>query len=318
MQKEQGEMKLDRESFIRELCRLMTERLGKEYQTEVSGVRKNNGVMKETLYVKKENSECIPCFYTEELYRSYCEGEATEGLSEHIADIVLNECEKVRHEMKRYMGKEWISEHVFLRLVEREKNKEWLEDAVYIPYLDLAAVVYVLIEDCEDGIKSFLLPKYMWVLFETETPEECFRQLVENTRRLFPDKIWRIENTVTECENGWEAVFRIEEEQGQVLCPDRLYAVSNHRKINGAAVLLYPELLEGLYERFSGNYYVIPSSVHEVLLLKDTGNEEEYLNRMVSEVNEKHVEPEDVLSGHVYYYSGEKGLCKSRTDSREK
>lgn len=317
LQTQQKEMKMDREKFTEELCERILAALGDEYRTELSGVRKNNGVMKDAIYVSKENSECMPCFYADELYHSYCNGEPVEGLAEHIVNIVLNECEEVRRESRKYLETEWIREHMFVRLVEFEKNQEWLEDAVYVTYLDLVAVVYVLTEDCEDGVKSFLLPKHMWPP-AAGTPEEYFPVLMENTRRLFPEKLWRIENTVRKCDTGWEAFFKITEEKEETLSNNQLYVLSNYRKINGAAVVLYPELLKQVYERFSGNYFVIPSSVHEVLLLKETGEEEEeaYYNRMVSEVNENHVEPEEVLSEHVYYYSGEKGLCKIRAEGR--
>lgn len=314
MQTKQEE-KMDHGSFTEALCGRVLAILGDEYRTELSEVRKNNGVMKEVLHVRKENSECIPCFYTEELYRSYCNGEHEEGLAEHIADIVLNECDVVRQEAQKYLTKEWISEHIFVRLVDLENNREWLDDAVYIPYLDLAAVVYVLTEDCEEVVKSFLLPKYAWDSLEVGTPEEYLTELIGNTRRLFPEKLWCIENTLTECDNGWEATLRVVEEKRDELHANRLYVLSNQRKINGAGVILYPELLRQMCERFSGNFFVIPSSVHEILLLKETGEEdEEYLNRMVSEVNEQHVEPEEILSGHVYYYSEEKGLCVSKAE----
>lgn len=310
---QQDKTKKDCKGFTEELCERILNALGEEYRTELSEVRKNNGVMKQVLYIRKENSECVPCFYTEELYRSYCNGENEAGLAEYMVNIVLNECDTVRREAKNYLKEEWIAEHIFVRLVETEKNKAWLENAVYVPYLDLAAVVYVLTEDCEDGVKSFLLPKNMWPLSEEGTPEECFSKLIENTRRLFPEQVWHIENTVAECDSGREMSFQVAEEKGEEFCSKRLYVLSNRRKINGAAVILYPGLLKDLYEKFSGNYFVIPSSVHEVLLIKDTDEEEDYLNRMVSEVNEQHVEPEEVLSGHVYYYSAEKGLCMSKT-----
>ena len=56
--------------------------------TDLSEVRKNNGVMKDVLYIRKEDCECIPCFYMDELYHSYCNGENEIGLAEHLANIV--------------------------------------------------------------------------------------------------------------------------------------------------------------------------------------------------------------------------------------
>ncbi len=315
MQKKQEETKWDRKRFTEVLCEIILATLGEEYYTELSVIRKNNGVMKEVLYVRKKESECMPCFYTDELYESYCNGENEVGLAEHMVNIVMNECEVVRREVQKYLTKEWISEHLFLRLVQIEKNREWLEDAVYVTYLDLAAVVYVLTEDDETGVKSFLLPKSAWETLEVGTPEEYFPKLVENTARMFPDKLWGIETVTEEGDEERYSIFKLEEESKEVMSADCLYVLSNYRKINGAATMLYPKVLEQIYDGFSGNFFVIPSSVHEVLLIKETREEEEdFLNRMVREVNESQVEPEEVLSDHVYYYSAENGLCKNKAE----
>lgn len=313
LQKKQEETKSDRKRFTEELCKILLATLGEEYQTELTVTRKNNGVMKEVLYVRKKGCECMPCFYTDELYRSYCDGENEVGLAEHMVNIVLNECEIVRREVQRYLTKEWIAEHLFLRMVQIEQNREWLEDAVYVNYLDLAAVVYVLTEDNETGVKSFLLPKSAWDTLQVGTPEDYFPKLVENTAQLFSEKLWGIETNAAE--GDCYSVFKLTEASKEELREERLYVLSNHRKINGAAVMLYPGLLEEMYEGFSGNFFIIPSSVHEVLLIKETGDQdEEFLNRMVKEVNESQVEPEEVLSDHVYYYSAEHRLCMSRTE----
>ena len=315
MQKNQEETKLDRKRFTEALCEIILATLGEEYHTELSVIRKNNGVMKEVLYVRKKESECMPCFYTDELYESYRSGENEVGLADHMVNIVLKECEIVRREVQKYLTKEWIAEHLFLRLVQIEKNREWLEDAIYITYLDLAAVVYVLTEDDETGVKSFLLPKSAWDTLEAGTPEEYFPKLVENTARMFPDKLWGIEAITEEEDAERYSMFKLTEEPMERMRDDRLYVLSNYRKINGAATMLYPRLLERIYEGFSGNFFVIPSSVHEVLLIKETEAEEEaFLNCMVREVNESQVEPEEVLSDHVYYYSAENGLRKSKTE----
>lgn len=294
--------KMCRASFEEELQRFLLERLGAEYRTEISRVRKNNGVMKEVLYIRKENSECVPCFYLDELYSSYCMGEHTEGLAEHLANIVLTECEEVRQQINVYLSKEWIVKHLFLRLVSAKENEELLTDAVSVKFLDFAAIFYVLTEDCSEGVKSFQIPKNVWERLDLGSAEAYVTRAIENTRRLFPERLYEIEKTEEGCVLHEELPERSEVRKDR-LYPQRLYVLTNHRKINGAAVLLYPELLKRLGERFGGDFYVIPSSVHEVLLLKENDRENaEYLNRMVREVNSRQVAPEEILSNHVYRY----------------
>lgn len=311
MQTEEECGKKNPEGFTEELRRCLHEMLGGAYQTEVSLVRKNNDVRKQVLFVRQENSDCVPCFYMDELYASYCEGENEPGLAEHITDIVRNECEAVKKQAKQYLEDEWIKEHLFLRLIKTEENRSWLEEGVYVEYLDLAAVFYVVTEESEDGVKSYQLPKHVWETLELGTAEEYFPKVLENTRRLFPERVFGLEAApfgYLLYEESVEALLN----GTQKLYPNRLYVVTNHRKVNGAGAVLYPELLKRFGEGFGGDFYVIPSSVHEVLLLKDTEAEDtERLNAAVREVNEQKVAPEEVLSDHVYHYSAEAGLLRS-------
>lgn len=315
MQEQTSRIRMNRIRFAEEISRQVLTVLGEGYETELSRVRKNNGVIKDVLYIRKEGSECIPCFYMDELYRSYCSGESEFGLAEHLADIVLNECERVREKVPDFLEREWIISHIFLRLIRAEGNTEWLQDAVYVNFLDLVAVFYVLTEDAEDGIKSYQLPKNVWEVLELGDAETYFPTIVENTRRLFPEKLWCVEHTVSECSIGGGEQASTFLVPAQEYVSRKLYVLSNYRRINGAVVLLYSDLLRQLGEKFGGDYYVIPSSVHEVLVLKETEEEEpEYLNRMVRTVNEQQVQPEEVLSNHVYLYSVKDGSLQSVTE----
>ncbi|MDD5900645.1 MAG: hypothetical protein PUC73_07125, partial [Lachnospiraceae bacterium] len=61
MQEKDEKGKKSRTDFGAALCRQVLERLGDGYQAELSQVEKNNGVRKEVMYIRKENSECVPC-----------------------------------------------------------------------------------------------------------------------------------------------------------------------------------------------------------------------------------------------------------------
>lgn len=314
LQNQYEKTKMSRTEFGDELCKQILKILGEGYRTELSQVEKNNGVKKDVLYVRREDSECVPCFYMDELYYSYENGENEIGLAEYLTNIVLHECGTVEKQTKECLKKEWIMERLFIRLIHYEKNKHWLKDAVYIKFLDFAAVFYVLTEDGEMGVKSYRLPKKVWETLELGTEDAYYPKVLENTRRLFPEILACIETVLEELEGGFESGVHVKcISREEKLIPNRLYVLSNRRKINGASTLLYPQLLKELGERFSGNYYIIPSSVHEVLLIKETEEENaELLNHMVCEVNEQQVAPEEVLSDHVYLYSVKEAklLCR--------
>lgn len=303
-----------RETFALEIKRLVSEKMGAEYQVERLTAGKNNGVIKETLHVSQKSGAYALSFYLEELYRSYCGGISMEVLSENIAETVREE-DKSPVQIQELLSRSWVEENLFLRLVNLEKNLEQLEGAVYVRRLDLAAVFYVLTEQGEDGVKSFRLPKELWERMGLGDAEEYFAQILENTERLFPAEVKRIEDSLAECirkEGGKEPEWLRKERQEGNGEPARslFYVLTNRQKINGAIALFYPGMLSRLEERFHGGFYLIPSSVHEILLLAEPEEAEtEELNQMVREVNESHVIPEEILSDHVYYYHKSCGLC---------
>ena len=84
----------------------------------------------------------------------------------------------------------------------------------------------------------------------------------------------------------------------------RLYMLSNEKRTNGAATMLYPEIMERIYEEIGGNFYIIPSSIHEVILLPCyTSVNPGELKQLIMEVNRFQLEPEDILSDNLYYYN---------------
>lgn len=303
--------KNNKEAFQESFSKALRERLEKYfqegYQIEMTTIKKNNGVLKETLLIRAEKSECVPSFYLDELYTSYCNGEPIDALVEHIAEITKEEARKECFCPEKMMQREWYEERLFLRLVNFEKNREQLEEAVYVKVHDLAAVFYVVTEIGTGAVKSFRLPKGVWEREHSETAEEYYDTILKNTRRLFPEKMSGIEECILRC-MGWSEDGLPEEmtEKCDFLkdsSESLLYVLTNQSGINGAAAILYEGMEERLKEKFPSGFFMIPSSIHEVLLLEGGEKEEEELNRMVKEINESRVVPEDVLSDHVYYFS---------------
>ena len=88
-----------------------------------------------------------------------------------------------------------------------------------------------------------------------------------------------------------------------------MYVLSNKSRVNGAACILYKDLLKDFSIEMDKNLYILPSSTHEVILLPSDGTQESaHLKAMVQEVNRTQVDEEEVLSDSVYYYDREKDV----------
>ena len=89
--------------------------------------------------------------------------------------------------------------------------------------------------------------------------------------------------------------------------PDILYMLTNHKKTMGASVILYPGVLESMAEGFQSDIYVLPSSIHEVMLVRDMGQKVDDLKETVLRVNGRFVDRDEYLSDSVYIYRREEG-----------
>lgn len=86
----------------------------------------------------------------------------------------------------------------------------------------------------------------------------------------------------------------------------QMQVFTNEEMWNGAAGMMEPGFLNRLGKK--GDFYILPSSIHEVILLYDTKEfERESLNEMVRQINEEQVAPQERLADHVYYYDSKNG-----------
>ncbi|MDE6055174.1 MAG: hypothetical protein K2G55_15780 [Lachnospiraceae bacterium] len=79
--------------------------------------------------------------------------------------------------------------------------------------------------------------------------------------------------------------------------------LSNKYRIEGATCVLYPMLLADICDKLKSSFYIIPSSIHEVLILPTDNTEEgENIRAIIKKVNDTQVALEDILSYSLYYY----------------
>lgn len=146
-------------------------------------------------------------------------------------------------------------------------------------------------EDCLIPVTDEYLT--LWRIGE----EELFRAASENTPRLLPVCLCPMREMLHD--------FLSEEERGGV--EKEIYVLTNKRGYLGAAALLYENVLSSFSARVGADLYILPSSIHEVLLLPVRGQEKAYLQEMVEEINKKELQSEDILSNRVYQYLRKSG-----------
>ena len=140
-------------------------------------------------------------------------------------------------------------------------------------------------------------------LWQTNTLE-LLELARKNTPAIFPERVYSMEEILGELlrEKREQSIAEADEYR-EFLRTVPMRILSNQQKAHGAGCLLYEGVLEKLAVNYDSSYYILPSSIHEVILLPDNGQESvEHLKNMIHEVNSTQVAPEEVLSDSLYYY----------------
>ena len=221
-----------------------------------------------------------------------------------IADQILERsekaCDDLNFDTEAFTDFTKASKRIVFKLVNKKMNEKLLESIPYTDYMDLAMVYYYMLPETRqekgsgDCGATILIQNSHLKLWKVKK-EEVEQVAKENTPKLLPAAIIGMTQMLREMLGE----DKFPEELDAESLP--MYILSNEKRQNGAAAMAYPETIGNFANACGKNVYIIPSSVHELILVPETGMEKD-LNEMVCEVNRTQLDPKDVLSDHVYYY----------------
>ena len=299
--------------FMEELREKVAEKLGEGYETEIHQIAKANaGVMDAlTVFQNGGKAKAGPNFYLPPLFREHRAGREVEEIAGDIVAMYHAQApgmEELADSLGDITQYENIKGRLYFRLLNTGKNGAFLKDVLHFGVLDLSMVVYILIREDGDGIGS--VPVQNRLLESWGVPaEEVREQAGKNTPLLFPPRVLHLASAMADIlrdagAGGAAGMKAAAESRPEGAGP---YIMTNTKGINGFSTVLYPGALEGFTGFGRKNLYVLPSSVHEALLLPADGAMALLeLQEMVREVNGTVVEETDILSDTIYYYDRQK------------
>ena len=190
---------------------------------------------------------------------------------------------------------------LIMKLIYAPGNREYLQDKVHNLLGDIAIVPCIMMNDNEDNCMSCAVTLNMLEMFgqDKETVlEDAIQSSMKNMPYVFLDMMALMEELSGQDVNAEN--FDIDN------CT--MFVLTNKKRLYGAACMLYPGVFEEISYRTGCNLFVLPSSVHEVIIVRDDGQLRlEELESMVKDINVMCVKSEDKLADHVLYYSREEG-----------
>ena len=294
------------EMFERQLMQSLQKKAGSSRRVSRQSIVKNNGVRVPALVVQAAEYRISPCIYTRDLYQLYLRGASVEELTDSIWRD-LQEDGKEQMDFSFFADFQKVKDKLFCKVVNRERNEELLEDSPHEVWEDLAICFYYEWQQEPAAGSTVHIRKEhakLWGVSEDEISVAAW----ENTLREKPARVSPLDQILQEMA-GPGAEFPWEEELP-------LYHLSNMDNRQGAVCFLYPAIGEWLDSMVGGSFYVLPSSIHESILLPASYQvERKVLQDMVYSINRQELDPMEILSDSIYFYdSKEKKMSRLQTE----
>lgn len=293
------------EIFAEEICRGVKEALNETHTVKLMNTMKLNDTRKVRLLIEKTHPEegiyAEPSMGLDEFYDLYLAGKPLDVCVQEVLRFYQEAEERAEAESwyKAIHIWEQAKQRVYPILLCQSKNKELLQDLIWRPFLDLA-VCYAVVFPTKNGQGTMKIRKShlsMWGIDE----EELHRKAEENNQKQ-GYSLMSIDTAIRQILTGKDPVSQ------KTMKDTGMYVLTNDLRDYGATKMLCSEYLKEISAGRS--FYIIPSSVHELILLGEMPEQDqciEELNQMIQEVNRDMVAEEEVLSDHVYFYNAKSG-----------
>ena len=297
---------LSLDKFSQEVASRVTELLDVDAQADLKKIMKNNGHELTGLVVQTADSNIAPTIYLESYYEEYLAGFDMDEIMKKIAYVAGNSMVGVPFDVEIITSLDRCRDRIVPRLVNTSMNRHMLESRPHRNVEDLSVTYCVLLDNDGDAAASVPVTYQLmdaWGL----NADDLYDLALENQRiaekSVFLSMKDVLKGFVSEESDTVDVMDGMDNDAPQI------YILSNESKLNGAAAILDSTVMSRVIDQIGKRFYILPSSVHEVLIVPDMdGIRKDALESMVKEVNSSVVSIEDQLSDHVYVYSPDEGL----------
>jgi len=282
----------------------------------LQSVVKNNDVQLTGLMIRLEENNIAPFIYLDRYYEQYQNGMELPDIMKDIAELRVSSEQSVKLDISRITDFNQVKDNIICKLINGDMNEEYLADKPYTQIEDMA-VIYVI--DLGSGAEGHMSSPITY---------DLMKRYGVDTQMLHEIAIHNLAKSEIVFKSMKDALMEImlpdgvpeEDPLAEILSAEDeipMYVLSNAEKLNGAASVLDKDTMETISEMLGGDFVVIPSSIHEVIILPmDDNVDKDELEGIIREVNTGQVAPEERLSYHAYQYdSGKHALM--RMDKKE-
>ncbi len=283
------------QQFVTTLKEITSVLLGESITIQTKTVLKNNGTSRTGLMITQPNVNISPTIYLEQFYDDFNNGRTLSDISKQILSLYEHVKSEESWELPELYAFEDAQKRIACKLIHHEKNLDLLKRIPHIPYLDLEIVFYILLDSCNNGIATVLITDE--ILNHWGIPLELLYQIAFSNMPTLLE---------ADCKPMYEFVTELlgHAPEADIEYDSCLHVLTNTNRHFGASCILYPNVLEDIANQLGDDYYLLPSSIHEFIILPARhALSQDELAEMIIEINTTQLLDEEILSDHAYYYS---------------
>ena len=309
LKKRKDNTKMDYEKFKEQFVADVKDRLaeqGADVKVSVNEVNKLNESY-EAITVTPEGSNIGVNMSLEKFYDAVQDGTPYDSVVDKAVDVINNGIDKRPEiDVESLTDYSQMKEKLAMEVVSAEANKDMLQNVPHQNMEDMAVVYRFVLNSDEEGRASILVTNQILDHMGV-TPEQLHADALENAPQIKPAEIKGMSEVMAEMMGYDQAAM-----MGIVpVAPEdeQMFVATVPDKVHGAGVLAYQDFMDQAAERVGGDFFILPSSIHEVLIVPDNGKMDlKDLENMVKEVNETQVAPADKLTDSVYHYDSKEKI----------
>ena len=293
------------EAVVEAIEAKVPEPLKEEVEVAVREVVKTNDEVLHGVTIMIPGRNMAPTIYLEECYHDFENGMTVDEIANGIIAISLDAYKNAPNFEEFPMDYEDIQDKLVVQVVDAQRNKERLKDLIYESVGNgFVMIPYVVMKEDAEGSMRAAVTKGMVKEFDYDI-DKVLETAFLNTVELYQPTFMGIGGMLTggnllEQRNPMKPDFEIDPNLG-------MYVLSNTATMNGASAIFYPDMAKRIGDLLEQNYYVLPSSIHETIIVpENTGPTLKDLQMMVKDANATVVEPRDVLSDKVLFFDRER------------
>lgn len=304
-------------NFTNFVDRVQTEiekKIGTDYYVDILEFQENNGIASAGLYVGKGLNGIAPVIRMDSYFVQCQNGMAMDDIVSDIINTVQDDTMGQSLSMEDILNFSQMKERIILRLINTEANRQMLDNVPHRGWMDISVVYYLLLGRDTSGQMTTLISNELIHEWGVKA-EDLYDVAHENMKRLFPVEIRSMSEVMAEIleETLGEDSDRewIEPLVGSDVTPT--YVLGNGTGLYGAGGILPGLGIEDFANKLGTDLIVLPSSVHEVILVPaKEGMDLDGMAMIVKNINQTQVPMNDRLSDSIYYFRRGSGMKQVR------